>query len=444
MKQRQALSFLIAALVAVPGLLARMLGLELAPPLEAALAGSAIIGASFLLLWACDAAQTEISQTLALAVVALIAVLPEYSIDMYFTWQAGRHPASGYAHYAIANMTGANRLLIGVAWAAIVGLYWFRFRGAVRLERDRRTELLFLGMATLYAFVIPIKGTLDWYDGLVFLGIYIAYIVIASRRCCGECEVDGPAELLVRLGKTPRRVAILVTFVFSAFTILANSAPFCEGLIGTGRVFGVSEFVLVQWLAPIASEAPEFVVALMFTWRGEAGLALGSLLSAKLNQWTLLVGMIPGVYALSRGSLAQPIPMDTFQMHEILLTAAQSALGLILLVGLRLSIGGALLLVSLFFGQFVLPVLVTRFPGSFFGLTVDQIHPVFSILYLVAGAAILLQRPGRILRLLRNRKPEFEEACEPAGETEEYRTVHCRTCKWRQAAQAHDLAGTRR
>ena len=44
--------------------------------------------------------------------------------------------------------------------------------------------------------------------------------------------------------KTSRRLAILGTFLFSGFTILANSAPFCEGLIGTGRVLGVSEFVL--------------------------------------------------------------------------------------------------------------------------------------------------------------------------------------------------------
>ncbi len=101
--------------------------------MTAGLAGAAIIGASFLLLWACDAMQAEISQALSLAAVALIAVLPEYSVDMYFTWQAGQHPASDYAHYAIANMTGANRLLIGVAWGLIVALFWYRFRRSVEL-----------------------------------------------------------------------------------------------------------------------------------------------------------------------------------------------------------------------------------------------------------------------------------------------------------------------
>jgi len=57
-----------------------------------ALAGLAIMSAAFLLLWACDAAQADISQALALAAVALISVLPEYAVDMYFTWQAGQHP----------------------------------------------------------------------------------------------------------------------------------------------------------------------------------------------------------------------------------------------------------------------------------------------------------------------------------------------------------------
>jgi cation:H+ antiporter len=113
----------------------------------------------------------------------------------------------------------------------------------VRLEKERRTELLFLGLATAYTFLIPLKGTLAWYDGLVFLGLYVSYIGIASRRCCTECEPEGSAELLVRLRKTKRRLAIPGLFLFSAFTKLADSAPFCEALIGTGRVLRISEFV---------------------------------------------------------------------------------------------------------------------------------------------------------------------------------------------------------
>jgi cation:H+ antiporter len=394
-------------------------------------AGAAILGASFLLLWACDAAQAEISQALALAVVALIAVLPEYSVDMYFTWMAGKYPQSNYAHYAIANMTGANRLLIGVAWAAIAGISWLRFRKPVTLDASRSTELLFLGAATVYALTIPLKGTLTWYDGLFFLALYVTYIVISARRGCEECEIEGPGEYIASLPQRHRRLVTLGLFLFAGGVILANASIFCEGLVATGKLLQINEFLLVQWLAPIASEAPEFTVGLVFAWRGQAGTALGSLLSAKLNQWTLLVGTIPGVFALSHRSFDHPIPMGEFQMAEILLTAAQSLLGVMLLAGLRMTASAAALLFGLFAGQLILPEVIGPHSRLFFGLTPGQIHPFFSLLYVTAAAAVFAQNPGQLRWLLQQlRRP----ACRP-DELEPERTPFCARCRYRLAAR---------
>lgn len=397
---RHLVSIALALLFTVPGFVLRLAGLETAPPMAALVSGAAILGASFLLLWACDAAQKDISQALALAVVALIAVLPEYAVDMYFTWQAGQHPESDYAQYAIANMTGANRLLIGLAWSLIAAIVWLRTRRAVELDRDRRTEILFLGLATLYAFVIPIKGSLAWYDGLVFVGLYAWYVRVASRRPCEACELEGPAALLGNLSKTKRRLGTALMFGFAAGVILFNAEPFSESLVATGKVFGINEFLLVQWLAPIASEAPEFTVAVMFALRGHAAVALGSLLSAKLNQWTLLVGMIPGVYGLSSASLAIPIPMGGFQLNEILLTAAQSLLAVALLVGLRLHPKGALLLFALFIGQFLAPVAIAPVSGYLpFELQATSIHRFFMGLYVTASIVLLWRNGAAVLKL---------------------------------------------
>jgi cation:H+ antiporter len=401
MRGKHLLSISIALLCTMPGIFLRLAGIQAEAPLVALFSGVSIMGASFLLLWACDAAQTEVSQSLALAAVALIAVLPEYSVDMYFTWQAGRNPQSAYSHYAIANMTGANRLLIGVAWGLIAVLCWIRYRKDVHLEGERRTELLFLGLASAYAFAIPLKGTLAWYDAVVFIGIYIMYLIAAGRRPPSDVEVEGPALVLTELPKRRRRAGILLMFLFAGFVILLNAGPFCEGLIATGRMFHVSEFLLVQWLAPVASEAPEFVVALGFAWRGQAGMALGSLLSAKLNQWTLLVGMIPGVFAVAHQSLDHPIPMGSFQMSELLLTAAQSLLAVVLLAAMRLSPGGALLLFGLFIGQFILPMFSPVFPGLAFGLGAQQVHPVFTLIYVAIAAALFLLRPRPLIDLVK-------------------------------------------
>jgi len=294
MRPNKSLTVIVfTACMALPGLYAALAHVEMSAPLQTLFAGGAILAASFLLLWACEAAQADIPQTLALAVVALIAVLPEYAVDMYFTWQAGRNPGAGYEHYAIANMTGANRLIIGVAWTLVVGIFWYKTRRAVVLDSERQLEIRFLAAATVYALFIPLKGSLAWYDGVFFIGLYAWYIVLASRRPQTEFEAEGPAAWIVSLAPGRRRATFISMFIFSAFVIVANAERFSEGLLGTGKAYGINEFLLVQWLAPIASEAPEFVVAIMFALRGQASRALGSLLSSKLNQWNLPVGMNP-------------------------------------------------------------------------------------------------------------------------------------------------------
>ncbi|MFH1676525.1 MAG: sodium:calcium antiporter [bacterium] len=397
----------IAVLATVPGIWLRFAGVHLESIPMAFFAGLAILGASFLVLWACDVVQQDVSQALALALVALIAVLPEYSVDMYFTWMAGKYPEGEYSQYAIANMTGANRLLIGIGWVLIVVISWIKTRKAVKLEPERAIELFFLGAATIYAFIIPIKGNLAWYDCIVFIGLFVWYIILASKRPCLECNLEGPAELIGNLPTKRRRIITAIMFLYSAGAIIANAEPFSEGLVGSGKVLGIDEFLLVQWLAPLASEAPEFTVALIFAFRGQPGLALGSLLSAKVNQWTLLVGMIPGVYALSSGQLAHPIPMNVLQMHEILLTAAQSLLGVALLAAFSLSFGSALLLLVLFLGQFIIsPWMDSLAAKGLINFTGDKVHQVFSLIYVLISIFIIARKPSNIKRIFRGLKAE--------------------------------------
>jgi cation:H+ antiporter len=397
---KKLLPLFIAILIAVPGIVLRLSGTVLPAQAAVLTSGCAIFSGAFILLWACDAAQKDVSQALAIAVVALIAVLPEYAVDMYFTWEAGRHPAADYAQFAVANMTGANRLLIGVAWPMVAILFWFKTRRPVPLASERRTEILFLSMATVYAFVVVAKGALEWFDGIVFVGIYAGYLGISSRRPAGAGRATGPAAVVIDLPRRPRRLATSVMFLFAALAIVVDAQPFSEGLIATGRLLHIDRFLLVQWLAPVASEAPEFIIAVMFALRKQAGLALGSLLCAQLNQWTLLVGMIPGGYALAHGGLTPAIPMGSIQMHEIALTAAQSLLAVVMLAGMELTLSQGLLLAALFFGQFLAPVLSRTYPAVIpFHLQGEQVHVLFSLLYLVAAVAMWLNRPKAVASL---------------------------------------------
>lgn len=364
-----------ALAVAVPGLAIRLGAADVSDPVRALLYGIAIVGAAFLLSWAAEVIQLDVSQGLALALLALIAILPEYVVDASFAWLAAEDPE--YAGYAVANMTGANRLLIGLAWPLVLVIVWFRTRRrSVTLGPSHGLELVALLAATAYAFVLPFKGDLSLVDCAVLAAIFGVYVWRLTRLPAEEPHLVGPAKSIGALPDTQRRIFTGVLALAAAGIVLLVAKPFAKALVATGTEVGIDEFLLVQWLAPLASEAPEFVVVAIFAWRAAGEAALGTVVSSKVNQWTLLVGMLPLVYAVALGA-AEPLPLDGRQEEEILLTAAQSLFAVALLLDRRLSLVGAGMLFALFGVQFIWP----------------DTRVELSILYIIlAAGALILSR----------------------------------------------------
>ncbi len=112
----------IAVAAVLPGLIVHLAGISLSPVIGTSIFFAALIGAGFMLSWGVEAAEGHASQGLIIAILALITVLPEYAVDIYLSYQAGAQPGSQYASFAAANMTGANRLLIGFVWTMVVSL----------------------------------------------------------------------------------------------------------------------------------------------------------------------------------------------------------------------------------------------------------------------------------------------------------------------------------
>ena len=81
----------------------------------------------------------------------------------------------------------------------------------------------------------------------------------------------------------------------------------------------------------------------LYAWRLNTNAGLGTLVSSKVNQWTLLVGTLPIVFAIAAGGL-HGLPIDDHQRQELFLTAAQSFFALAVLATLSISTREALLL----------------------------------------------------------------------------------------------------
>ncbi len=339
---------------------------------EAFLLGIGILGAAFMISWAAEVAQMDISQGFAIAILALVAVLPEYAVDMVFAWKAGKDIA--FAPLALANMTGANRLLIGLGWPMVLLIFFLRTRKkSLQMVKGHSTEIFYLTCATVYAFTIPFKGCLNLFDALILVAIFAVYIIRTARAEVKEPELVGPAALFGAFTPSRRRLTTAALFLYSGVIIFLLAEPFAESLVAYGRASGIDEFLLVQWLAPLASEAPEFMVAAIWASRGYVQEALGALISSKVNQWTLLVGTLPVVFSISLGKLSS-LPLDMRQDHEIWLTAGQSIFAIAILSNLRISWYGAILLAVLFIIQLIIADI---------RMEVFAIYLVFAVLILI-------------------------------------------------------------
>jgi cation:H+ antiporter len=410
---RQRLSIALALCATLPGLVLRLGGIHISDPVDALLYGLAIIGAAFMLSWAAETAQLDISAGLAIAILAFIAVLPEYAVDLVFAVKggnafeqfgrvcqsaadaaAGREPACSLA---LANMTGANRLLIGVGWSMVIFVAWYKYRQRgqrmrdVTLDRGHSVELAFLSLATVYSLTLPLKRSITLVDAVILVSIFIAYTIRISKAPAEEPHLVGPARLLGGFSTKGRRTAYIGLFVFAAAVILLCAEHFAEALVETGATLGISEFFLVQWLAPLASEAPELLVAGLYAWRLNTNAGLGTLVSSKVNQWTLLVGTLPIAFAIASSS-THGLPIISRQRDELFLTAAQSFFAICILLNLSMSLREAWMLFILFWTQFLFGALV---PEDRHG----QELLVFGAIYIVLGLYFLFRQRTALPKL---------------------------------------------
>jgi cation:H+ antiporter len=380
MKFNWRLRIAIAILCALPALVSTLLGVEYYPVLSALIFGASIVSAAFILTWAAETAQMDISASFAIAILALIAVLPEYGVDIYFSYIAGK--VHEYTHYAAANMTGSNRLLIGFGWTTVVFVYVISQRRKgnkirkVILAPKRRIELFFLILASIYCFIIPFKKSISLLDAFFLLSLFVLYMYRVSREAVEEPHLIGTAAGLATLPKKQRQLSVLFLFLLAILFVFVGAKPFAHSLIDTGKLFGINEFLLVQWVAPLATEAPEFIVAILLALRAKGDAGLGTLLSSKVNQWTLLIGSIPIAYFIGGGGFA--LPLDLRQNHEFILTAAQTGLGIAILLNLKFNVIEAIILLCLFLLQFF-------FTGSF-------MRDVFAYSYIAISLVLLATR----------------------------------------------------
>lgn len=324
---------------------------------------AAVIAASMLISWSAEAAQFLISQGLAVAIIALLQVLPEFMIEAVFAYR-------GDTPNMLANLTGSNRLLMGVGWPLIyvtaMVSHWFRTGkrlGPVVLRPENCIEVWALVVSSGWFLVIIWRGAFVIWDGFVLLTMFVGYLVLLSKLPPeeeGKEDLLAPSIVLVELPTKVCLSVIGVLLLLGGATMVLIANPFVDSMQVVAAAWGIVPFYFVQWVAPFLTEFPEKVTAFYWAKRvSTAPMALVNMVSSKVNQWTLLAAMVPIVYCFFSpnavgGPFERVVPVAD-QTRELWLSVAMTMYGAACLLKRRFTGVNCAILLALWLVQFVNP-----------------------------------------------------------------------------------------
>ena len=352
---------LAAGACALVGVLVHRAGARLPVQLETVGLGIGVVGAAFLLAWAGDAGEAVFSGGLVLAVIALVAVLPEFVIEARFAY-------SQQAELVTANLTGATRLLLtGATALPLVVAFIARRKGqpaaSFQLATTRRLELGMLLIASFFAIQIVAFRALTVVDGVILIALYVLY----ARRIRGTPEEE-PAILgvpagLVSLPQRYRRLAIAALIVVAAAVVVTIANPFADALLASGTSLGMDPYFLIQSVVPAASEAPEFVVVAVLVANRRPAQGLAVFLASAVSQWTLALGALPLAYLAGGGGAS--LPLTANEQLQVGFTIALTLFSVAALVTLRPDRADAALVAAIVAIQFIYPTAFVHVAATF-------------------------------------------------------------------------------
>jgi cation:H+ antiporter len=214
----------------------------------------------------------------------------------------------------------------------------------------------------------------------VLVTIFGAYLWMLSRMpAADETETEllrgVPKRVMATESRTFQRNFAIGAFVLGGGLLLVSAEPFVRGMEQIGDYLHIPPYLLLQWVAPLLSEFPEFFTVIYWSRQGRAEQAFMNIVAAKINQWTLLIAMIPLVFLITsavNGTPRSAIHFDYQQRIEVLLTAAQGLFAVLALFKFRFERWEAYTLLILWGIQLFDPVLdpyLQSLPSVFGGVT---------------------------------------------------------------------------
>ena len=289
--------------------------------------------------------------------LSVATTLPEIAIVAYAA-------AEGSYDAALGAALGSNLLMMTLGLAIMLIIATTRLSRApqkfIDVKQFKLDKILLMITAILGA-VLFIDGY-DFLDGIIFTGLFVAYLYFAFREVKHEKAAALESEVheeKVRQSKKHFAKAMII-FIAGTVGIFIGAAPFVESLKEMSIESGVSVVVLAIIIAPIAGEMPEKISMILLARKGATGaaIAVANVLGSKILNNTLLLSV--AVFgAMAYRGFGEKIPNTPLLEYQMILVTTITLIALIPMFRNKLNLKNGIMLLILYgigIGlQFVLP-----------------------------------------------------------------------------------------
>ncbi len=301
-------------------------------------------------------------------VLSVATTLPEIIIVLYAA-------ASGSYGVAIASGLGSNLLMMTLGLALMLLIATTKLSKIPLKSIDVtafKLDKIFLLITAVVSAVIFLDGY-NYIDGVIFLGMFIAYIVMAfvemakekshrelekpyttkSEKTAGGSAESKVNPLFRRPIKIRRQMAVaIIIFLAGTIGIALGAKPFIHSLEGFSADVGISAVILAVIISPVAGEMPEKISLMLLARKGGHGasIAIANVLGSKILNNTLLLAV--AVYgAMLHGGFYSSIYPTPLLLFQISLVTIVTLIALGLMSKRNIGLGTGIILASLYVGS---------------------------------------------------------------------------------------------
>lgn len=260
------------------------------------------------------------SIVIGLTVVAMGTSLPELAVSVTAS-------IAGSNSLAVSNVTGSNLFNLMV----VLGASALFVPLAVDKDTMRSDFPFSIVCAALLAFFGFSRGSVERWEGAVFLALFVLFLVVTVLRALkARKEKKSPEDEEPQGGKEMSVLRCIIYIVIGVIAIkfggdfvvggsltLPNGLTIPYGAVAIARIAGMSETLIGLTIVALGTSLPELVTSIVAARKNEVDMAVGNVIGSNIFNILLILGV---------AAVISPITFITENLFDIAVLIAASVM----------------------------------------------------------------------------------------------------------------------